>query len=52
MFGASTEEPLAVGTQAPDFDLEGTGNTRAHLRTLLGQGPVALFFYPGDFTPG
>jgi peroxiredoxin Q/BCP len=52
MFAASTEEPLAVGSQAPDFELEGTGTTRAHLSALLGEGPVALFFYPGDFTPG
>jgi len=52
MFGASAEEPLAVGTPAPDFDLEGTGGARAHLSALLSEGPVALFFYPGDFTPG
>lgn len=52
MFGASAGEPLAVGAAAPDFDLEGTGGTRGRLSTLLAQGAVALFFYPGDFTPG
>ena len=49
----STDEPLAVGAAAPDFDLEATGGGgRVRLSALLAQGPVALFFYPGDFTPG
>jgi len=52
MFGASAGEPLEVGTTAPDFDLAGTGGTRAKLSALLATGHVALFFYPGDFTPG
>ena len=52
MFGASAGEPLEVGAPAPDFDLEGTGGTRARLSVLLATGHVALFFYPGDFTPG
>ena len=52
MFGASAGEPLAVGTAAPDFELEGTGGTHFHLAARLAGGPVALFFYPGDFTPG
>jgi thioredoxin-dependent peroxiredoxin len=52
MFGASAGEPLAVGAAAPDFELEGTGGTRVRLSALLAHGPVALFFYPGDFTPG
>jgi len=52
MLGADTGEPLPVGTQAPDFDLEATGGGRVKLSALLAKGPVALFFYPGDFTPG
>jgi len=48
----STDEPLAVGAKAPDFDLEATGGGRVKLSALLAHGPVALFFYPGDFTPG
>ena len=42
---------LKKGDQAPEF--EGTdqaGNTQ-NLATLLGNGPVLLYFYPADFTP-
>ncbi len=45
-------EPLAVGTPAPDFTLEGTMGGPYRLAELLVRGPVALFFYPGDNTPG
>ena len=47
-----SDEPLPVGAAAPDFDLEATGGGRIRLSALLAAGPVALFFYPGDFTPG
>ena len=52
MFGASAGEPLAVGTAAPDFELDATGGGRVKLSALLAEGAVALYFYPGDFTPG
>jgi peroxiredoxin Q/BCP len=52
MFGASAGEPLAVGTVAPDFELDATGGGRVRLSALLAEGAVALYFYPGDFTPG
>ena len=45
-------EPLALGARAPDFVLEATGGQRLMLSSLLKQGPVALFFYPGNNTPG
>ncbi len=44
--------PLAVGSPAPDFTLAGTGGGPYHLADLLRRGPVALFFYPGNDTPG
>ena len=34
------------------FALEGTGGGPYRLAELLPRGPVALFFYPGDNTPG
>jgi len=52
MFGASAGEPLAVGTAAPDFELDATGGGRVRLSAALAEGAVALYFYPGDFTPG
>ncbi len=52
MLGASAGDPLEVGSRSPDFELDATGGQRIRLTTLLKDGPVALFFYPGDFTPG
>lgn len=41
---------LAVGTEAPDFTLPGTGGRTYTLSEYRGQ-PVVLAFYPGDDTP-
>jgi thioredoxin-dependent peroxiredoxin len=46
------EEPLAVGDVAPDFEAEATGGKRLRLSAMLAHGAVALFFYPGNNTPG
>jgi peroxiredoxin Q/BCP len=46
------DEPLAPGAVAPDFEVDGTGGRRYRLSALLAKGPVALFFYPGNNTPG
>lgn len=46
------DEPLPPGTMAPDFALEATGSRMIRLSELLETGPVALFFYPGNNTPG
>jgi peroxiredoxin len=44
------KEPLAVGTQAPDFDLKNTPDQRISLGDFAGR-PVVLAFYPADFSP-
>ena len=46
------DEPLAVGSSAPDFELTAAGGRQQRLSELLKTGPVALFFYPGNNTPG
>ena len=46
------DEPLAAGTPAPDFEADATGGKKIRLSSLLAKGPVALFFYPGNNTPG
>lgn len=45
-------EPLPAGSRAPDFAMACTGGRRLTLKDMLKQGPVALFFYPGNNTPG
>ena len=43
---------LDIGSRAPEFTLpDHTGQT-ASLSTLLRSGPLILYFYPADFTPG
>ena len=43
---------LANGTQAPEFTLEDQDGKRHTLKSLLAGGPLILYFYPADFTPG
>jgi peroxiredoxin Q/BCP len=45
---------LAVGDHAPDFTLpsSGSGGQPVTLSALVARGPVVLFFYPKDDTPG
>ena len=42
---------LELSTQAPDFTLPQSDGTQVTLSALRG-GPVVLFFYPRDDTPG
>jgi len=46
------KDPLAVGAQAPAFSADANDGRRYALAEQLAQGPVALFFYPGNDTPG
>ncbi len=41
-----------IGSIAPDFTATASDGARVSLRELLKHGSVALFFYPGDDTPG
>jgi peroxiredoxin Q/BCP len=43
---------LKNGTKAPEFSLEDQDGKRQTLKGLLAGGPLILYFYPADFTPG
>ena len=43
---------LQAGDKAPDFTLPDQDGNDVSLHALLGDGPVVLYFYPADFTPG
>ena len=42
---------LNPGDRAPEFSLPDERGAEISLTGLLHQGPLILFFYPGDFTP-
>ena len=46
------DQLLAIGAEAPPFEADAGDGRRYALRELLAHGPVALFFYPGNNTPG
>jgi thioredoxin-dependent peroxiredoxin len=43
---------LAMGGRAPEFTLPDQDEQSVSLSTLLRHGPLLLYFYPADFTPG
>jgi peroxiredoxin Q/BCP len=43
---------LDVGTKAPEFILNDQDGHETSLSDLLQSGPLILYFYPADFTPG
>ncbi len=43
---------IGVGDRAPEFDVPGADGTRLRLADVLTRGPLVLFFYPKDDTPG
>jgi peroxiredoxin Q/BCP len=43
---------LAKGTKAPEFELADQDGRKHTLKALLAGGPLILYFYPADFTPG
>ena len=43
---------LKRGARAPEFVLEDENGDEVSLSDLLSKGPLILYFYPADFTPG
>lgn len=43
---------IQPGETAPDFTLPDQDGNPVRLRDLLRDGPVVVYFYPADFTPG
>src|SRR3984893_2800596 len=43
---------LAMGGRDPEFALPDQDEQSLSLSTLLRHGPLILYFYPADFTPG
>ena len=43
---------LEVGSRAPEFVLTNDEGVEISLTNLLADGPLILYFYPADFTPG
>ena len=43
---------LQVGSKAPEFVLANDAGGETSLTELLKDGPLILYFYPADFTPG
>jgi peroxiredoxin Q/BCP len=43
---------LAIGSRAPEFTLPDHDDRTVSLSTLLSRGPLILYFYSADFTPG
>jgi peroxiredoxin Q/BCP len=43
---------LAAGNHAPDFTARNQNDVPVTLAELLKTGPLILYFYPADFTPG
>jgi len=43
---------LKQGSTAPDFILPDENGNEVSLSSLLEDGPLILYFYPADFTPG
>jgi peroxiredoxin Q/BCP len=43
---------LKPGAKAPDFILPDENGNEMSLTDILDSGPIVLYFYPSDFTPG
>ena len=43
---------MKTGDRAPEFSLPNENDREVSLTDLLNNGPLILYFYPADFTPG
>ncbi len=43
---------LSIGSKAPEFVLSDQDGAEISLSDLLQDGPLIIYFYPADFTPG
>ncbi len=43
---------IEAGERAPDFSLKDQDGRLWSLKDFLAEGPLVLYFYPADFTPG
>jgi thioredoxin-dependent peroxiredoxin len=48
----TTKQPVDVGDPAPDFTLPSQSGDQVRLSDVWRRGPVVLYFYPKDETPG
>lgn len=49
---AMAQNKISIGNPAPDFSLSDQKGQEVSLKNLLSKGPVVLYFYPKDETPG
>jgi peroxiredoxin Q/BCP len=49
---SSKAELLKAGDAPPDFTVAASNGTTVQLKNLIGKGPIVLYFYPKDDTPG
>ena len=52
MTTSAVSAPVGVGDRAPSFDLITADGEHVTLEGLLARGPLVLYFYPKDQTPG
>jgi peroxiredoxin Q/BCP len=51
-FGATAKGQLTNGSKVPDFELKDQDGKTFRLADALAKGPVVVYFYPKDDTPG
>lgn len=52
IFGSSAKSQITNGSKVPDFSLKDQDGNTFKLSDALAKGPVVVYFYPKDDTPG